>query len=178
MALAVFGTNVMPRFSDRSGAISDRMVLIRFPHLFRGTSSEVLDLFASLIREELSGILNWSIRGYQSLQESGTACFPESVSTQRQKAESIQAARPEELFFEECIEVEENAQEPTHNVYFRYDTWCRFRNYKPVAENQFSERILKCFPGVKKKRIRLGGGTGDRLYRRETVEMFRRFGSD
>ncbi|MDO4574973.1 MAG: DUF5906 domain-containing protein [Planctomycetia bacterium] len=158
-ALSVFGCNKFPGFSDRSGAISHRLRLLRFPNVFRGARAEKLNLAETLIREELPGILNWSMSGYRSLVSEGGRVFPENATAAAMKADFIKSTRPEELFFDECLESGSvtKLQEPTRNVYFHYDNWCRFRNYRPLAENTFSRRLLEYFPTVEKIRAVVGG---------------------
>ncbi|MDO4575522.1 MAG: DUF5906 domain-containing protein [Planctomycetia bacterium] len=157
-ALSVFGCNTLPRFADRSRAIADRLRIIRFPNVFRGTGGEVLNLAERLIQEELPGILNWSLAGYRSLVANGNRRFPETEASALLKGDLIKSSRPEELFFEECLTVGTPAErEPTRNVYTRYGNWCRFRGYRALAENAFSSRLRECFPSVQTTRIRCNG---------------------
>ena len=153
-ALSVFGCNTLPRFADRSGAIADRLRIIGFPNVFRGSGREVLNLSDVLIREELPGILNWSMSGYRDLLASGIKRFPETPASAVAKAALIKSTRPEELFFDEAIVATDNPLDSvsTLNVFDRYDNWCRFRKYNAIAENKFSERLLKYFPTVTKCR--------------------------
>lgn len=61
-------SNVVPRFPDNGGAISSRFEVIKTKQSYFG--KEDRGLFARLERE-LPGILNWSLKGLERLQEQG-----------------------------------------------------------------------------------------------------------
>ena len=157
-ALCVFGCNQLPRFSDRSQAIFDRMRIIRFPNRFRGTDKQDAQL-GNKLKNELPGILNWAIQGYQKLEPLNL--FPESPAAVQLKREAIKASRPEELFFEAHLEVC-GLGVKTRTVYSAYGEWCIQNGYKPQAENSFSELLLRYYgeSGVTKERQQLKGDRG------------------
>ncbi len=99
-AIPVFGCNTLPRFADRSLAISDRMRIISFPNIIRGTAAQDTSLPNSL-EMKVSGIFNWALKGYAMLRVLDSPTFPESESAKAVKAESIRSNRPWELLCDE-----------------------------------------------------------------------------
>lgn len=60
IARCVFAGNHLPDFRDRSGGVWDRMRIIPFEKIIRGSVEDNPSLKYELI-EELPGILNWAI---------------------------------------------------------------------------------------------------------------------
>lgn len=163
-ALCVFGCNSLPRFSDRSQAIFDRMRIIRFPHKFRGTDKQDAHLVNKL-KAELPGILNWAIAGYQQLKD--LQYFPESPAAVALKRDAIKASRPEELFFDDCLFATGNPSDNvrTTEVYTAYKNWCVDNGYKPQASNSLIPLVPSYFDGkVTRGRGMEAGGRAKRFY--------------
>ncbi len=156
-ALPVFGGNVLPRFADRSRAIADRMRIITFPCVFRGTAGQDLTLADSL-RAELPGILNWALRGYGMLLAGGSRTFPETASAAMLKADLIKSARPEELFCDDMLEVTPDGSGTlsTEAVYLAYQAFCIRNGFKPVGSSRVIPEICR-YLGVEKMRSTMQG---------------------
>src|SRR5690606_25149155 len=69
-------TNELPSMRDASGAFLSRVVMIRMTESFYGREDKRL---TQKLLQELPGILNWSIIGWQQLQEAGAFTQPESA---------------------------------------------------------------------------------------------------
>ena len=158
-SLLVFGTNSLPRFADRSNAIKDRMRVISFPVVSRGTEWQDIHLAARL-REELPGILNWSLRGYGELLESGAAKFPETEYSSALKCDAIKDSRPEELFCDEFLEKTGDANMflPTMQVYKEFEQYCIQRRLHVPSAKRVIPEILR-YRQVEKGRKSLNGAT-------------------
>lgn len=63
--------NDRPTVAAGDDAIWDRLKLIPFDIKFRGSTNQIMDIGAMLIREESSGILNWFIAGFNQWKEQG-----------------------------------------------------------------------------------------------------------
>lgn len=150
-ALSIFGCNALPRFSDRSQAISDRMRIISFPNVFRGLQTQDL-LLGEKLNAELSGILIWALRGYGALLDSGSPVFPETRQSQALKASAIKATRPEELFCDEMLEkVDLENELSTKEVYLAYKDYCNDFGYKAAGSSKVIPEIAK-YMGVEKEK--------------------------
>lgn len=156
-ALFVFGCNTLPDYEDRSQAIADRMRIISFPNVFRGTSAEDGRLLEKL-KSELPGILLWSLKAYGELLLSGNPVFPETLYSQALKAELIQSTRPEKLFCDEYLEPTDaiNANLSTMRVYDEYQRYCKRCNYPVASEKTAITKIAECLQ-VEKRRTTVAG---------------------
>jgi len=62
-------TNRTPVLPDDTGALSQRIMMIRFNKTFRGTSEDVLGLDRLIIKEGLASIIRWHLEGLERLSE-------------------------------------------------------------------------------------------------------------
>lgn len=151
-ALSVFGCNTLPRFGDSSDAISDRTRIISFPVVFRGTETHDKSLGEKL-NAELPGVLQWALKGYGELLDSGSPTFPETEHSLALKRETIKASRPVELFCDEFLEKTDlNVLLPTMEVNSRYRAYCEERGYKALGESGVLPRIAEYLGVVKDKK--------------------------
>lgn len=148
-ALCVFGCNALPRFADRSQAISDRLRIIPFTTVFRGTAMQDITLGAKL-DAETAGIFLWSLYGYGALLDSGVSVFPETEQSRELKLDSIKSARPEALYCEENL-VKGNPDEylTSKMVYLHYRKYCEEHGYHHFGESRIIPEIVKYFGAEK-----------------------------
>lgn len=71
----VMMTNELPSLRDSSGAFANRVVMLRTTRSWLGKEDKQLD---ARLQHELPGILNWSIEGWQRLQQRGHFRQPDS----------------------------------------------------------------------------------------------------
>lgn len=74
-ARLVMLTNELPRLLDASGALASRFIILMFTKSFYGKEDHGL---TDRLTGELPGILNWSIAGWDRLQERGRFVSPKS----------------------------------------------------------------------------------------------------
>jgi putative DNA primase/helicase len=82
----MFLTNEFPRLSDASGALAGRFVILRLTQSFYGNEDTGL---TERLLNELPGILNWAIEGWQRLQQRGRFVMPTSVRDVVQEIEDL-----------------------------------------------------------------------------------------
>jgi P4 family phage/plasmid primase-like protien len=66
----VFMTNYLPRTSDFSGGLEQRLRIVKFNRQFRDTADEVKDLHKTFVAE-YDGILQWALAGLKEVREHG-----------------------------------------------------------------------------------------------------------
>lgn len=156
-ALCVFGTNSLPRFADKSDAISQRMRIIQFPNQFRNTENQVRDL-SSILYHELDGIFLWALRGYGYLLESHSNIVDESSEAISIKSDSIKDSRPEIQFCDECLEFDDlSGPVSTIFIYKAYTDYCRERGYIPSGMSKVLPLITSYLKIAPPKRVRRFG---------------------
>ena len=156
-SLCVFGTNSLPRFADKSDAISQRMRIIQFPHVFRGEEGQIRSLH-DLLFKELDGILLWALRGYGELLASGRNSVYESESSAELKLNAIKDSRPEIQFCDECLEYDDfSGWVSTLEIYKAYDKFCSARGYIPAGMSKVIPLIVAYMKVEPAKRVRIYG---------------------
>jgi putative DNA primase/helicase len=79
-------TNELPAFSEGSGALAGRFLVIMFQHSFFGREDPGL---TDRLMTELPGILNWAIEGYERLQARGHFVQPANALEQIEAIERL-----------------------------------------------------------------------------------------
>lgn len=153
VSLAIFGSNTIPRFPDRSGAVRGRFKLIPFMRQFRGTGNEDKDLSMKLMKE-LPGILIWSLVGYGRLLKEG---FSESEMVQTMLHDAERQSSSTLSFCEDCLEkAAPDSFQLSDDVYLAYQSYCIRHGAKPLASNRAIPEIVQQM-GASKGRIRQEG---------------------
>lgn len=144
----IFSTNVLPRFVDTTKGIWRRLMLIPFE---AEVPAERIDPYLlERLREELPGILLWTLEGVVRLAQDGnfTRCKHIEKRTRDYKIYCF----PIFAFLDECTDA---GTSPHHNVaagrlYAEYRRWCRAAGLtKPKPIKGFLTDIETFAPGVK-----------------------------
>src|SRR5262249_46504199 len=160
-ARLVLATNNRPRFTDRSGGLWRRMLLMPFRVEIKA-NERVYGMDNPgwwLASGELPGIFNWAIAGLQRLQQQGRFTDPavcrDAVDQYRDEC------NPARLFLKEQCSRLKNNEAPPDYVYHQYRSWCVTNGFSPLAATAFGKEIFRPYPGVSKKRL---GSRNDRHY--------------
>ena len=156
-ARLALSANNRPRFSDRSGGLWRRMILIPFgvtipvERQIRGMAT------AEWWREqgELPGILSWSLQGLLRLKDQGR--FTESQTVTDAVDDYRRESNPARTFLQENYHANPTGWTPAEDVYSEYRQWCETNGYRPLAAATFGKEIRRVFPAAKRTRTRDGG---------------------
>jgi len=159
-ARLTFSTNNRPRFSDKSGGIWRRMLLI--PWRVRITAQERVIGMDKIpwwqASGELPGIFLWAIRGLHRLRmQKDFSCS--SVSSSGQEDYRIET-NPAREFLIENVEESQSGQIRSEKLYYFYRRWAEQNGYKPLANKQFFKEFNRHFPDAKRRK----GGTREGRY--------------
>jgi P4 family phage/plasmid primase-like protien len=72
-------TNRTPVMPDDTGALTQRMIMVRLHKSFRGTDEEILGLDESIMANEIPAIIKWSLKGLEDLVTRKRFHIPKSV---------------------------------------------------------------------------------------------------
>ena len=72
-------TNRTPVLPDDTGALNQRMIMVRMDKTFRDTDEEILGLDDMIIKDEIPSIIKWSLKGLERLSARKKFYIPESV---------------------------------------------------------------------------------------------------
>lgn len=160
-ARCVFASNTLPTMTDKTNGVWDRIRIIPFNQIFRGTDKQNTNLMEEL-KEELPGILNWALRGYVMLCERTASSAIKTFPQCEEGSEALQKLREdsdhERAFLREATEASSDPEKylETHNLYLRYKTWALECGYRPVAECNFVKAVKRVYPTAIIDRKRVG----------------------
>jgi putative DNA primase/helicase len=135
-------TNELPRFRDASGALAGRFVpLIIKESIY---NREQLDLKEELAGE-LTGILNWALKGYRGLCRRGQFLLP--ALSQEAMVQLEDLAAPVTAFVRASCTLEPEARMVKGDLYEAYQKWCATQGIKvPVTQPVFGKELLAAYP--------------------------------
>lgn len=112
-------SNDTPTFSDRSGALVDRMLYVSFRQSFLGREDVGL---TDKLMHELPGILNWALDGLDRLDSRGR--FTQPSSGQAEADATRRLADPIGAFLEDWCEIGPDRSISLDHLFLKYQAWC------------------------------------------------------
>lgn len=158
----ILAANVFPKIADHSSAFYSRLILIPCNRRFQ-ESEKNRNLFNQL-KNEMSGILNWSIEGLRRLNKRGM--FPQDDFMKEAVKELEDMNNPTNIFFEDHIEVEigDHIHIEKGILYQHYKEWCMKNGHGFLTNARFSESVYNKFSKATPKTTHLPS-TGKRIWR-------------
>lgn len=146
-------TNELPRLTDASGALGDRMVILRMTETFLGREDRGL---MQRLLTELPGILLWSITGWARLRHRGY--FQEPATSAELRQDFCDLASPVGAFVRECCLAGPQYLVPRDDLYQEYRSWCARAGRQHVEDQAGLGRALHAvLPGLKSSHPRIAG---------------------
>lgn len=139
-AKLLFSANDIPRIKDKSGAVISRLVIIPFDARFSPDDPD-FDPYIKykLIQEEpMQYLINLGIQGLKRVLKNRRFTSSERVNKALQ--EYTENNNPILLFFKEDVKIE---NEPTRNVYKKYNEFCIANSFNPMSNIEFSKQVKK-----------------------------------
>lgn len=154
-------SNDTPTFSDRSGALSGRMIYVKFAQSFYGR--EDVSLTDKLLGE-LPGILNWALDGLERLN--GRGRFTEPISGLSEAEAARRLSDPIGAFIEDWCVIDPGREIGLDLLFTRYRHWCESegRTKDTTTKEIFSRDLRSKIPALTVKRERVAGKQVRNLY--------------
>lgn len=140
----LFSANNIPRIKDKSGAVLDRLVIIPFDARFSREDPD-FDPYIKykLIQEDaLEYLVLLGISGLKRVLQN--QAFTKSTKVTQSIEEYEETNNPILLFFKE-IDYDEIVNEPTKEVYRKYNEFCLVNSFNPMSNIEFSKQIKRRF---------------------------------
>lgn len=140
----LFSANNIPRIKDKSGAVLDRLVIIPFDAKFSKDDPD-FDPYIKykLIKPEaLEYLILLGIKGLKRVLNNQS--FTASSKVNKSIEEYEETNNPILLFFKE-IQLDEIVNEPTSEVYKKYNEYCLANSFTPLSNIEFSKQTKKQF---------------------------------
>jgi len=149
----VVSVNELPHFSDASGAMAARLLILPFMRSFVGQEDRTLE---DRLAAETPGILNWAIDGLHRLNRLGgfnTPAAAQSVLDNFQRLSS-----PIGAFIDDACIVGPNMKAPIDQMYAAWCTWATDAGHNTGAKSLFGERLRAVNPTIERQRLGERGG--------------------
>lgn len=144
----MFLSNELPRFNDASGALAGRFLILKLTESFYGREDVKL---TEKLFEELPGILNWAIEGWQRLRERGHFVMPASVTAVVQELEDL--GSPVGAFVREECTVGVGQRVYIDDLYRAWRDCCERNGRKAIGSvHTFGRDLIAAVPGIATRR--------------------------
>mgnify|MGYP001563081109 CR=1 FL=1 len=153
-------TNEPPRFTDGSGALPSRFIVLQSEVSFLGREDHAL---TQRLLKELPGVFNWSLSGLYRLNERGYFRQPAAANELVEQIELL--AAPVKAFLAEKCETSDPAAEvPAMELFTAWRVWCGLNGREhPGTQQSFGRDLRSALPHIKIVQHR-GGGERVRCY--------------
>jgi len=154
-ARLVLATNNRPRFSDRSGGLWRRMILMPFRIVIANDDpGRVFGMDQPAWWEasgELPGILNWALAGLDRLRQQNR--FTQSEVCEAALTEYRTENNPARMFLLETCRESPEGQVACGELYRAYRAWCLASGYSPLADRSFGKEVRRVFPKAERREV-------------------------
>lgn len=154
----VIVSNDVMQLTDRSKALSRRILWIKFP----GHEGESDPNLKSKLFKELSGILNWAIDGWAMVRETGGFIQPKSAEVLKDSFEE-QSSDIASFIDDMCIIGPDQSVEKVELVN-HWNAWRISKGYRKMGEATFGKLLSSAVMRLGTAKPRSSGGGRRRLY--------------
>lgn len=140
----LFSANNIPRIKDKTGAVQRRLTIIPFDAKFSADDPDFDPYIKYKLREQecIEYLILLGIKGLKRVI--GNHKFTKSIRVDKELEEYEETNNPIIGFYKE-VGMEEIENEPTKDVYKRYQEYCLANNLQPMSNIEFSKQVKKKF---------------------------------
>jgi putative DNA primase/helicase len=132
-------TNELPRIADASGALASRFVVLQLRNSFYGKEDHEL---TDKLVVELSGILNWSLKGLDRLRARGHFQMPQSSTDAIRQLEDL--ASPIAAFLRDWCIIGPQQAVNVKVLYAAWKAWCEQQGQSARSNIVFGRDLRAC----------------------------------
>jgi putative DNA primase/helicase len=145
-------SNELPRFSDSSGALASRFVLLTLGVSFYGREDPTL---TDTLLGESTGIFNWALEGLDRLLERGHFVQPSAALEALRHLEDMSS--PVGAFVRDACDVGPAHEIDKDVLFYAWKTWCAEEGRdRPGTKAVFTRDLRAAVPGLLPRRLRDG----------------------
>lgn len=140
----LFSANNIPRIKDKTGAVQRRLTIIPFDAKFSIDDPDYRPYIKYELREQecIEHLILLALEGLKRVLLNQK--FTSSTRVEQELEEYEESNNPIIGFFKE-IGLDEVENEPTRDVYKRYQVYCSENNLQPLSNIEFSKQVKKKF---------------------------------
>jgi putative DNA primase/helicase len=162
-AKQIFATNSTLWIKDHTHALFRRLMIVPFGYKVPKEKRDN-NLKNSLL-DELGGIINWAIEGYQRLITNDG--FTTSLYADEAKKEFIRDMDSVKTFLDENCIVGSSFSVMCMELYESYKKYTEENGYKPCSNGEFGKRVKSYYPEI----IRERDSVGQRAYKYKGINL-------
>ena len=147
----VMVSNELPRFTDSSGAIATRMLILQLTRSFLDREDRTIE---GRLVPDMPGILNWALDGLDRLTRSGRFTVPES--SQAAATMMMDLASPVSAFVRERCELGPDKTVARDLLYLTWKLWAESNGHHAGAKITFGRSLHAAVPGLGRADISVG----------------------
>ena len=148
IAKHIFSMNEIPVITDRTFAMSRRLLIVKFNQTFTGKRADKR-LEGKLI-PELPGILNWCLVGLSRVLDREEIF--ESKSSVKDKQNFMRSINPVLTFVDDDCLLRDDCETGKTALYRAYVDYCKEAGFRPLSQVRFYSQLLADFPGISETR--------------------------
>lgn len=140
----LFSANNIPRIKDKSGAVIDRLIIIPFDAVFSQDDPDFDPYikYKLITDEAMEYLAQIGIEGLKRIL--ANRAFTKSTKIEKSIKEYEETNNPVLLFYNEITE-DGIINEPTKDVYKKYQEFCIANGFNPISNIEFSRQTNKFF---------------------------------
>lgn len=143
-------TNEIPDLRDAGGALAKRYVPLNLTRSWYGAEDPQL---ARKLMNELPGIMNWALDGYDRVRTSGRITIPQASVDVYETLQDM--GSPMASFIEEmCVK---GGEVLATTLYEAWCNWAIVRGFHPGAVNRLGRDLRAVMPEIKRSRVSVDG---------------------
>jgi len=157
-AKILFGCNTLPKFSDKSNATWNRLLILAFDYVVPPADKDPRLLAPSFWSNELPGILLWAMDGLDKFRAEGSvvACSSARAAVEKHREES----NPARQFLLESTKAEADGKVLASELFKTYLKWCEEGGFKhPLTKTGFGREVASVHRNAVAKTGRSGSKT-------------------
>lgn len=151
-AKLVFACNTPPKFSDKSEAVWNRLVMVPFDYTVPADRKDPRMNTPEFWRGELSGVLNWALAGLARLK-GNRGVFTRSEACEAMKCRHRLDSNPARQFLADTVEAADPASlVSAPDLFSEYRHWCDANGFTHrLTSNAFTKEVKHLFPAAEKQ---------------------------
>jgi putative DNA primase/helicase len=144
----IFCVNNFPYIHDSTNAFYRRLLSVQFDNIFSGPDADVDLKHKFATPEQLTGIFNWILIGYDRLIAENK--FSENIYSKKFNEELRKENNPLLDFLEDCLELNQNVCITKKDVWELYKNWIVANGHKNFLPfKKFNRKLLEEYRGKK-----------------------------
>jgi putative DNA primase/helicase len=145
-------TNELPRFTDASGALASRFILLTFTESFYGREDPTL---TDALLDDASGIFNWALEGLDRLGTRGYFRQPEAAAEAMRHLEDLSS--PVNAFVRDMCDLGPGMQVAKDDAFRAWKRWCAGEGIERAGTKvMFTRNLRAAVPGLRVSKPREG----------------------